>query len=354
MNDKNIFASFIKKNALIKVILYAVILAVIFGVLYFWGREEINTTVLNGGLSVFTKGSVELKDVASLKYNNSSKVTTEFIYYTDIYYTKDDVDKGIYGIVEFEDGFLLCLVPIKDEHLFDEENVTITGKLRKLDGFEKGLIEEVSGDDGELIAAFYSGVLDLERYSPFNVYFQIAIQLILILFFAFWLVWHLIILFDYKKHKLYKRLGEYGDNALVMAKINEKLAAGNYIAFGKSVYFTDIYIFSEKFIYKTDDLLWSYQKTTKQYTNGIPSGKSHSLVLVFSPVLKKYEFGKAQAKIKAFLDIIAEKHPHVILGFQNYLEEAFMQAQRAKDKGIFIEACDKLRAVRDESVSKEQ
>jgi len=73
-------------------------------------------------------------------------------------------------------------------------------------------------------------------------------------------------------------------------------------------------------IFRTEDLMWAYHTRTTHRTNGIKTGTSHQLTLVFCGQKKRYQFVLMEDKIQECLELIGKSLPYVYLGYSDQLD----------------------------------
>jgi hypothetical protein len=149
---------------------------------------------------------------------------------------------------------------------------------------------------------------------------------------------------DQNQHPIVVNLAKMGSPEQLAAGIDAEMAAGHLVI--ANVHVTRSWLCRQTGfgldLFRLDDVVWAYRKQTKHYTNGIPTGTTHSTVVcdrhgrTVEMQLKKTE------QVDELLAAISAAAPHALFGFDEQLAAIWQ-----KNKAEVIAAADERRRQRE-------
>ena len=267
---------------------------------------------------------------------NFVSFTLPELYYTGYDFTEDGAVKSKYYIYFDGDKYVLCKMP-KEFDQDEYQNIELSGVIEKLTNLDEqvvdGLAHELSEvedyglDKDQALEMFATMRIDFNRSVLSMRIFTVAgiLGIGLLIFRIFRLIYFM---FEYKSHKIYKRLGENGehqaektDETITQELELEPIIKKNDLTVTKT-WVTKRATF-DLTVKPTGTLVWAYRTETKHYTNGIPSGKTYTISLCFSDGKAIDVSMKNMADAESFLSDLAAKMPWVLLGFTADWKAAF-------------------------------
>jgi hypothetical protein len=90
-------------------------------------------------------------------------------------------------------------------------------------------------------------------------------------------------------------------------------------------------------LFNLEEIAWIYTKVTQHSTNGIPTGKTHTVVVIDRSGAT-LEISTRQEEVKKILTEIMERIPWVIVGYSDDLQNLWQ-----KDRASFLEMIQQRR-----------
>jgi hypothetical protein len=293
-------------------------------------------------------------------------VTTDWLFDIDYYETTTSDGRtsttGYYGVISFDDGFIVCLLPKnRAGELFTRaangNAVTVSGRMQEFSSHDKGLIgsvvREVRQSGAEISSEDFSPYL-LEAKQD-HLGFHRLIAGVVALFVLATLargLFNLRFLSDHRKHKLYRALDALGDGERLERDFDAQMASGRLIYQCRGLYISpDVILCTGKgWARRTADLVWAYRKTVQHRTNGIPTGKTFGLVMAFKRqdgVKSKNDmYEAALSKDREANDAIAALErglPAVLLGYDAGLERLYRKDYEIFETSLRRHAAERAR-----------
>jgi len=210
--------------------------------------------------------------------------------------TSEEKLSQVFGVVRYEDGYLLTLVP-KSYTDLDEtalQSVSATCKVQALNEDEhyteayNELVSEIMSSTKknreEVEQAVPRLCLTVQEDGRVGDQAIVIIDLLAFVLLIIFMLINILVLFDHKKSKLYQQLNFFGSAEDVEYSINQSVETGNYLyknIFKPAQYIgllTPQYLIarsgSSLRILPTRDLLWAHLKITKQKAYFITVNKS--------------------------------------------------------------------------------
>ncbi len=362
----NSLKSIIRKNA--KFILFSFGFFLIVSVILFVANMKVISTLYSPLSTIKTVEDASLflddnKVYAQLE--NSDVYLLDYGVYT--YKTRNGVKTSdeklseVYGLANFDDGYVLLSLPASFANRNENElnAVTATCKVRTLDDGEfyqkayEELISEVAEANDfepEEIEKFVPKLcLEVKENGRVEDQLLFALNVFCILVFLVLFIIEAIVMADYKKSKLYRQLYRFGNAEDVEYTINRNLETGNYLY--KSSYksiryfglimpnYTIAKIAQNLKIFLTDDLIWAHMHVTTHRVNFVPVSKSYRVKLYFRGAKKPVEINfRKENEAIALVEAISANLP-VISGYSNDLDNLYK-----RDYAKFLQNADQYRA----------
>ncbi len=361
----NSLKDIIRKNA--KFILISIGFFLIVSVIVFIANMKVISTLFS---PLSTIKSVE--DANSLLNNNKvyAQLENSDVYLLDYgvytYKTRYGVKTSneklseVYGLANFEDGYVLLSLPASFANMKESELDAVTAicKVRALDDGEfyqkayEELISEVAEANNfkpEEIEQYVPKLcLEVDESGRIVDQLLFALNVFCILLFLILFILEAIVMADYKKSKLYRQLSWLGNAEDVEYTINQNLERGNYLykSSYKSIRYFGLIMpnytiakSAQDFkIFITDDLIWAHLNVTTHKVNFIPVSKSYRVKLFFRGIKKPVEMNfKTEQEALALVKAISENLP-VICGYSKDLENSYN-----RDYANFLQNADQYR-----------
>jgi hypothetical protein len=141
-------------------------------------------------------------------------------------------------------------------------------------------------------------------------------------------------------HPLARQLDRYGDPAEVADRIDAEYLSDDVEKIGPATLTRSWLIWPKTFgvdLIHLGDAAWVYKATTQHYTNGIPTGKTHSAVL-HDVHGKTFSIRMAEPATLHFVQCVLDRVPWVVAGYDDELKTLW-----CKDQQKFIEMVDDRR-----------
>lgn len=152
---------------------------------------------------------------------------------------------------------------------------------------------------------------------------------------------------DYTAHKAYQKLGkayQMSPEELNEA-VSKEIAQGNIVVDRNPVMATESWVCigadNAFCVYSHSDLIWMYKTVTQHRTNGIPTGKTYGINLVFRDGSKHFLSLKNEKETDEIMNVLYARYPLVLPG---YNEEWGILMD--KDFPTFVNLVDQFRAQR--------
>lgn len=229
------------------------------------------------------------------------------------------------------DRYLLIELPYKlyDDESFPHSDVVISGFLSEpdseVDAFghvSKNMASEFGISQQEVRDGYLAPVfLNATNSESQNIFVPLALLMLLIA--LYFLILALVISANPKRHKVYKKMAEFGDAERIEREIDREISGSELIAkAGKYNFITTHYLLSNgKFtLSKTEDLAWAYRRTVKN--RGVTT---HSVCLRFQDgkTLHSVDVRNESESVNV-LNAIDERIP-VICGYSKDLEKMYQK-----------------------------
>jgi len=241
-------------------------------------------------------------------------------------------------ILSVGDRFLIVKTPS------DTEQVSFRGRLLPIPTeLQTGLVHKWDQKHPDAQGAFFPYLLDATGIWDWDAGLTAFAGL---LFFTIGLVPVAMVLSRWSRpdqHPLLRKLQAYGLAQDVRGRIDSEVRGqAGASPFNKSLHLTTSWILHVQ-PYKTEvmqvrDVLWAYQKTTKHYHNGIPTGKSFSAILRDSKG-QSLEIAGKKDTVPQFLQSLPARMPWVYLGYNQELDGIWQ-----KQKPRFFQMMEQRRA----------
>lgn len=214
----------------------------------------------------------------------------------------------------------------------------VKGTVMAMDQEEKGYFHEMAGGRQEVLDAMLPYYINMDmagnvQISLMYVFCGIAALVVLLVAYRFVKA----AAGGYQK-KLKAKLAAMGDPAAMeerLTRFYDSVEPVGGVRLGEE--FVMFEVGAESVLVRPWEVLWAYQSTTQHRTNGIPSGKSHAVVLCMSDG-KRISLSMKEKKVKELLPMIAEKLPGTVVGYTKELEHLYEQ-----NRGAFLEKWEQAR-----------
>lgn len=311
---ENYLKRIIKKNAQMRLLMYLIFIVITIGI--FISNFRLISTLYSPLSSIKSFEDAKTlfdEDKVYAHLENADLYFIDYAIYTSETYngvkTSDDELSQAFGVIAYDNGYLLALVPKSYIDMDESElqSVFATCKLESLDDGEyyddayDELIKELgdSYDDmsNEEIKQYVPKMcVTIPEYDRSVDQLLIAIDILVCMIFIFFLITKIVVISDYKKSKLYKQLIKFGSAEDVEYSIAQSVERENYLF--KSDYkpvsriglITPEYIIAKRdnglHIFLTRDLIWAHLKITKHKYRFVTISKSYKVMLFFKGVKK--------------------------------------------------------------------
>jgi hypothetical protein len=136
-----------------------------------------------------------------------------------------------------------------------------------------------------------------------------------------------------QNHPLVARLKPYGDFAALEASVNQDLESKASVRSGNTRIMDNWLLRTNRFslnLIPLGDIAWAYSKVTQHSTNGIPTGKTFSAVIM-PQNQPEFEIALKKKQAEPFLEALQERAPWAVYGFTEDLKAAWQ-----KDRNGFL------------------
>jgi len=286
-------------------------------------------------------------------------VTVDELFYTGYDLTSDGKTSSKYYAYYDGSRYVLCQMP-KDMLLDEIENYKLKGIIQELESIDKKVLTEIAkdiaGSNNISVEQARSQLATVKINTKASIFFrQIFTGVILVLavlcvvrvFRSFFLMG------NYTKHKVYRKLAlsdawpaervdEQVSRELESPLIYEKKPlkmTQNWIVMPASAALT---------VRRREDLVWAHGHVTRHYTNGIPTGKTHSVSLKFKDGLDLSLPCRNEKDTEATMAALRSLMPKMLTGYSDDLLKLYQN-----DKPGFLALCDQVyaRSLEQERVS---
>lgn len=228
-------------------------------------------------------------------YDDGERYVTaqaEVLFDSDYVLSEDGKDKYYYFVFWAEHQYVVCRTPLSFTE-YEYYDYTVQGKLVQPDSDHRTLLSRITGDIAEgmevsrteaedYIADYVINITNTPRLMD-QILYGVAMGLILLAVVRIILAARTMA--DYTNAKSYKKLA--GGNSEEAARMNEgisrEIAEDRVLYQNGNLVVTANWVgekLSNKFrICPKADVVWIYRTVTQHRTNGIPSGKTHTLNL---------------------------------------------------------------------------
>ena len=257
-------------------------------------------------------------------------------YYDSGYvHTKDRKDIHNYFYFEYKDVFYLCKTSTKLE---DEvyQNYLVSGRIIVPSDIDKQVLNAFIGDSAkyygttpEKMESFFSPYMIDTTANRTGAQILSAVTFLGILLLLVRTLLQIFYIFHYEKHKAFRRLSAFsslGNASEVNDAISKAISYESPVyKIGDLILYRDWIIrkkFSSLTVKSSGDLVWVYKSITQHRMNGIPTGKSFSIVFSFSDRRQEtVPAGKNQ--IDDILASLKKDFPSAIYGYSSDLEAIY-------------------------------
>jgi hypothetical protein len=127
-----------------------------------------------------------------------------------------------------------------------------------------------------------------------------------------------------ERHPLCERLLQYGPLQTLVPEIDADVASGSS-TFGDATFSRNWVVTcwpTQVAVMRRDEIVWAYQKKTKNLRNGMPTGSTYALVLRDARG-QLLELSSSEPDVKSYLARLGQETPWVIFGFDQKLDELY-------------------------------
>lgn len=354
--EENYLKKVIKKSGVnTLVIIIACIGIFAFG--FFSFKDKVTTlfTTLETGTNVESIQKLYENKKAYIQLKDADIYFLDYAIYT--YNTVNGVKTGeekldqVYGMIAYEDGYLLALLPKEYLDMTDEE-LSSVNTVALLEGIENGdfsdtddyhkdaydeLINTISESYGEeasfvkdYVPEICITITDNGRKNDQMIFGGITI-LFLVAFGI--LIRNILVKNNYKSSKFYKSLNKIGDAESIENALEQSIVKGTYLyksdekSYAYAGLITPEYVLAKNntalTLSSTKDMIWAHLKVTKHKYYFITTGKSFQVVMYFknnkTPVTIDF---KKEDEATSVIQTLAEKLS-VIAGYSDELMKMF-------------------------------
>lgn len=291
---------------------------------------------LEEGNSVASVQDLYDKDKAYIQLKDADVYFLEYgIYdYTTVNGIKASEEKlsQVYGIILYDDGYLLTLLPKDYLDMTEDElsSVTAVANLEGLDDndYNRDAYDEMITTLSDALetdpSAIRESVPEICVTLPENGRSDdqravVIINLLLLVSFLYFL-YQIVILINYKVSRFYKKLNKIGVAEDIEYKINRSIADERYLYYSpyKSSsligLITSDYVIGKKYqslvLHHTKDLIWVYLKVIKHKSYFITIRKTYQVLFYFKDVKNPISINcKKEAAAEELIRIVAANLP---------------------------------------------
>jgi hypothetical protein len=311
--NENYFERIIKKQT--KSILLAILVLILITAAVFLSNMKLLSTLYSPLSSIKSSAAATELFKQEKVYAQMENADMYFLDYGIYTYTtrngvktSDEKLSQVFGVVKYDDGYLLVLAP-KSYLDLDEtklQSVSATCKVQDLSENENynkaydGLIDEltksaqISREEAEKYVPKLCVTIQ-EDGRTFDQAF-ISIDMLVLFLLVIFMIINFMVIFNYRKSKSYQQLYSFGNAEDVEYSINQSVECGNYLY--KSEYRPTAYIglLSYEYIigkcgsslkvFPTRELIWVHLKVVKQKAYFITVNKSYQVLFYIRGVKK--------------------------------------------------------------------
>ncbi len=315
--EENYLKKVIKKSGVnTLVIIIACILIFAFG--FFSFKDKVSTlfTSLETGTNVESIKKLYDNKKAYIQLKDADIYFLDYAIYT--YNTVNGVKTGeekldqVYGMIAYEDGYILALLPKEYLDMTDEELSSINtvalleslenGGLSDSDDYHQDaydeLINTISDSFGEeasfvkdYVPEICVSITDNGRKNDQMIFGGLSILFLVALGI---LVRNIIVKSNYKSSKFYKSLNKIGDAESIENSLDRSIANGTYLYKSDDRIYAYLGLITPNYVLgknnnspvlqSTPDMIWAHLKVTKHKSYFITVGKSFQVVMYFKNV----------------------------------------------------------------------
>ena len=354
--EENYLKKVIKKSGVnTLVIIIACIGIFAFG--FFSFKDKVSTlfTTLETGTNVESIQKLYENKKAYIQLKDADIYFLDYAIYT--YNTVNGVKTGeekldqVYGMIAYEDGYLLALLPKEYLDMTDEE-LSSVNTVALLEGIENGdfsdtddyhkdaydeLINTISESYGEeasfvkdYVPEICITITDNGRKNDQMIFGGITILFLVALGI---LIRNILVKNNYKSSKFYKSLNKIGNAESIEHALEQSIVKGTYLyksdekSYAYAGLITPEYVLAKNntalTLASTKDMIWAHLKVTKHKYYFITTGKSFQVVMYFknnkTPVTIDF---KKEDEATSVIQTLAEKLS-VIAGYSDELMKMF-------------------------------
>ncbi|WP_033164096.1 hypothetical protein [Clostridium sp. KNHs205] len=354
--EENYLKKVIKKSGVnTLVIIIACIGIFAFG--FFSFKDKVSTlfTTLETGTNVESIQKLYENKKAYIQLKDADIYFLDYAIYT--YNTVNGVKTGeekldqVYGMIAYEDGYLLALLPKEYLDMTDEE-LSSVNTVALLEGIENGdfsdtddyhkdaydeLINTISESYGEeasfvkdYVPEICITITDNGRTNDQMIFGGITILFLVALGI---LIRNILVKNNYKSSKFYKSLNRIGNAESIEHALEQSIVKGTYLyksdekSYAYAGLITPEYVLAKNntalTLASTKDMIWAHLKVTKHKYYFITTGKSFQVVMYFknnkTPVTIDF---KKEDEATSVIQTLAEKLS-VIAGYSDELMKMF-------------------------------
>ena len=283
---------------------------------FFLGPFNIDASTLHGIKDLETTNQYFVKVTGEKSFNTGlQQISQSKDKYTDK--VKSETVKANY-LVLLVSGRILIIKANPNSNTGTE----FTGQLVNLPDDVSNELVKIAGNP-DIKTAFLPVMLETDGFHTAG-YFGLGIGLPLLLFGGWNLLKYKQRKDDPKKHPIMQSIAQYGEPELIAGNIESEFQINSKYTLGDLTMIPSWFFRKTTFgldILRLQDVVWSYKKITQHYTNGIPTGKSFT-VLVYNQAGNLLEFPvKNEAQADEVIIEIATRVPWISVGFSPELQE---------------------------------
>ena len=281
------------------------------------------------------------------------------LFYTGYDMTSDGKTSSKYYAYYDGTRYVLCEMP-KDMLLDEIENYRLKGIIQAFESIDKQVITELAKDiasannisveqaRAQLATVKINGKASILFRQAFTGAIIVLAVLCVVRFFR-----SLYLMANYQKHKVFQKLslGEGWPAERVDEQVSHELE-GTLVFDKKPLKMTQNWIVmpasNALTVRRREDLVWGHGHVTRHYTNGIPTGKTHSVSLKFKDGLDLSLPTRNEKDTEATMAALRAVMPKMLTGYSDELLKLFQS-----DKPGFLALCDQVyaRSLEQERVS---
>ena len=354
--EENYLKKVIKKSGVnTLVIIIACIGIFAFG--FFSFKDKVSTlfTTLETGTNVESIQKLYENKKAYIQLKDADIYFLDYAIYT--YNTVNGVKTGeekldqVYGMIAYEDGYLLALLPKEYLDMTDEE-LSSVNTVALLEGIENGdfsdtddyhkdaydelvnTISESYGEEASIVKDYVPEICititdngrtnDQMIFGGITILFLVALGI---------LIRNILVKNNYKSSKFYKSLNKIGNAESIEHALEQSIVKGTYLyksdekSYAYAGLITPEYVLAKNntalTLASTKDMIWAHLKVTKHKYYFITTGKTFQVVMYFknnkTPVTIDF---KKEDEATSVIQTLAEKLS-VIAGYSDELMKMF-------------------------------